>query len=894
MSKEDKSSPDIFEMVKSGVKLTPMMQQYFSIKENYKDIIVLFRMGDFYEVFFDDAIKASRILNIALTYRGKIGDYKIPMAGIPHHAASTYIDRITDVGEKAAICEQIEDPKAAKGIVKRAVTLVVSPGMPYDIEKIRVKDNKFLAAGFYNEGQYTLSFIDFTTGEFFGLNVSNENEFIDQLKLYAPQEFISSFDQWKDHSDILSFINADQFLHSSIGEEYFQEKYSALYIEKLIPAYKRDKILNSNHNALSTIGGLSYYICSTQSLETVDHVRPYKLLNNENHMKATQPTLVGLEILPKTREHYKNSILGFCDRTKTSMGSRYLRQIFLAPLKDKTEIESRFDGIDYFLNNISTVEDLRSEMATIRDVDRIMAKITTKRANGADLCNLATAFDFYFNALVLLKNFPTSILAPLSKTQTTMIQKLSKNIQTTINDEIGANLNKGNLIKQGANKERDKLAHVAYNASEAILNLEKRFREETGISNLKIKSNNVAGYFIEVSKANSSKMPERFQRRQTLVNCERYISTELNELEKDIIAAKEKLQKLERKIFDDIIVEITKDNVAVTNICESIASLDVFQSLAWVAYQEEFTRPIISDKKVLNIQGAFHPLIKKNIKDQFVTHNMLLDDHCYFALITGPNMAGKTTVMREMAIIQFLTQIGSFVPAGKVEIGLCDYLFSRLGAHDDIIKGQSTFMVEMTETAEILRHATENSLIILDEIGRGTSTYDGMSIAWSLVEHFIHEIKARTLFSTHYHELIDLVDGLGMAKNLTVKTEKVKGKVQFLYELIEEGAAQSFGLNVAELAGLPKNILKRSREILDKLEENSTSNVAFDELNNKTPQTLNADQMSFFMTNPAVQTEIPEYLTKLEDELGKMDVHNMTPLQAINKLNEIKVKYLEH
>lgn len=879
----------IFDIAKSGIKLTPMMEQYLEIKEQYKDTLLLFRMGDFYELFFDDAKDASRILNIALTHRGKLGDHPIPMAGIPHHAASAYIDKITALGMKAAICEQVEDPKAAKGIVKRAVTQVVSPGMPYDLEKIQQTENKFIAAGFIHNKQYTLSFLDFTTGEFFGLNAKDAEDFIEQIRLYNPQEFITYLGQYDNKSKITEFLDPDRFLITNISKEYFEEKFSGDYIKRLIPSYKRDQILKQNPNVIATIGAISYYVCSTQSLEKVDHIKPFKLQNNEESLKVTQPTLVGLEIFPKSRDQYKESLLGHVDKTKTSLGSRYLKQLFLKPLKNLDAINQRLDAIEFFASDLNTLESLREELTIIRDIDRIMAKISTGKANGADLLNLANSIQFALNKADTFKKLPEGFLPKIEKKEIETANNLSINILNTINDEIGASLDKGNLIKPGSNPQRDKLAKVAFHAADAVLELEKNYREKTGISNLKIKSNNVAGYFIEISKSHVKKVPKDFQRRQTLVNSERYLSPELEDLEKDIVTAKDKLFKLERKIFDEIILNIIQNNKTINDVAKLIATVDVFQGFAWLQLQENFVRPeVLNNRKVLNIKGAFHPLIKKNIKDKFVAHDLMLDESIFFGLVTGPNMAGKTTVMREMAIIQLLAQVGSFVPATSAQLSICDYIFSRLGASDDIIKGQSTFMVEMTETAEILRHATENSLIILDEIGRGTSTFDGMSIAWSLVEYFIKDIKAKTLFSTHYHELIDLIDTLPNGKNLTVRTEMINGKVQFLYELIEKGAAQSFGINVAELAGLPKKVLKRSKEILQRIESASHGQNLIDHIHGKE---IDLNQLSIFdmdAGNPVTDKEIPQHLLKLEKEIEEIDLFNMTPIQALNKLNDIQ------
>lgn len=876
------SNKTLEEIVKEGVKLTPMMEQYYSIRQQYPGILLMFRMGDFYEVFFEDAKNASKLLNISLTHRGKLGDYPIPMAGMPHHAASTYIDRLTALGMKVAICEQIEDPKMAKGIVKRAVTQVVSPGMPYDLDKSSQKENSYMASAIKTNDVFYLTLVDYTTGDFFGLSLKTEDDLVEKLSIYKPKEFITYLGQWDQYQKVLAYINLDSVLKTHLSEDYFLEKYTGLYIEKLIPTYKRDEVLKLNDGIINPIGALSYYICSTQSVEEASHFRPFQMINSEDDMKITYPTLVGLEIFPKNRDQYKASILGFLDHTQTSMGTRKLKSVFQSPLRDKKMIQDRFDTIEFFLENHQVLEDIRDELSDIRDLERIMAKVSTGKVNGGDLINLAKANQHYNSIIKELKKLPKGLIPSFSKKEKEALLSLEEKIFKTINDEIGANLDKGNLIKSGCHKERDRLAKLNTNAIDSLMELEARYREETGIPNLKVKYNNVAGYFIEVSKSHTKKVPDIFIRRQTLVNSERYQSPELAEFEKEMITAKDKLHKLERKIFDDIVNDVILVAPTILNLAHAISMIDVYQSFAFAAFEEDFKRPnIVPGKKVITIKEGWHPLIKASIKDQFVKHNIHLDEDKYFGLITGPNMAGKTTVMREVAIIQFLTQVGCYVPAEYAEVGLCDYIFSRLGASDDIIKGQSTFMVEMSETAEIIRHATNESLIILDEIGRGTSTYDGLSIAWSLVEYFVNKTKALTLFSTHYHELIDLVNTLKPAKNLTVKTVNENGNVQFLYQLIEEGAGQSFGIHVAKLAGLPNEILRRSSQILSKLEKNH--NHANDVLN---IDPKNKDQLDMFSVEPEVIFE--DTSNPILEELEKLDILNMTPIQALVKLHEMK------
>jgi len=878
---------DLQKIIDSGTKLTPMMDQYYQIKKNYSETLLLFRMGDFYEVFFEDAKTTARLLNITLTHRGKIGDTPIPMAGIPHHAASTYIDRLTNLGLKVAICEQIENPKDAQGIVKRAVTQVVSPGMPFDLEKTSAHEHRFMVSAAIEGHFYYLVALDFTTGEFLGFKLNSFEDFIETLRLLSPKEFISfmgQFNEIPNEENLNTVISHGGILKTLLSEEYFKKEFTEIYIERLIPSFKRDKILNEEKSILNAIGALSYYIASTQKIESFIHIRPFKFIGDQGVLKVTLPTLTGLEILPKSRETYAQSLLGFFDKTLTAMGARKLKTFFTSPLKNLTEILERQNIIESFIANDGTRHNLKNELSKIRDIERILAKLSMGKALSSDLLNLAIAVNAYEEIqkdLDVLK-----IKSVISKKDFQNLKDLALNILNTLNDEIGASLEKGNLIKFGVNKTRDKLVKLHTNVAEELIEMENRLKEKTGILKLRIKSNNVNGFFIEVSKGSTNKVPKDFERRQTLVNAERYVTKELEELEKETLSAKGKLERLEREIFNELILKASEFSSFLLKMSDHIATLDAYLSFSIVAINENFSKPqFYPNKKILRIKNGFHPLIKANIKDQFVCHDINLDENVFFGLITGPNMAGKTTVMREVAIIQLLAQIGSFVPCEKAELSLCDFLFSRLGASDDILKGHSTFMVEMAETAEILRHATDKSLIILDEVGRGTSTYDGLSIAWSLVEHFIANVKAITLFATHYHELIDLAEKNPHAKNLTVETVNHKGNVQFLYRLIERGASQSFGIYVAKLSGVPHNVLKRAEDILKSLEEHHQINVGIIEEENESPK---GSQLSFFEKNETPLIQIPEYLKNVEEEISKIDISKMTPLDALIKLNSIK------
>lgn len=874
-------NPTLKELVDSGVKLTPMMEQYWAVKKQYPGILLFFRMGDFYEMFFEDAREVARLLNISLTVRGKLGETPIPMAGIPHHAAAAYLDRLAQMGMKVVICEQLENPKEVKGIVKRGVTQIVSPAVPYDLDRAGSLDNKFIAAAHQDEKGFLLCLLDFTTGDFFGFSLANIEELIEQLMIYQPKEFISMLGQWEHSPQIEETLTHLDVLRTHLSSEWFEAKHSATYLEKLIPGYQRDGILAERSSILSPLGALSWYVLSTQNIEKLGHIRPFRLINNEDAMKVTWATLRGLEIFPRDPSEWQNSLIGFMDRTKCSMGARHLKYFFQTPLKDLAQINKRQELLASLMQKPELLKAWREVLADVRDIDRIMAKASTKKANAGDLINLAKTLDIHSQMEKLAQAELNRFFPALGKRDQEKLQSLAQEITKLINDELGASSEKGNLIKPGNHKERDRLARLAASASDELLALENRYRASTGITNLKVKSNNLAGFFIEVSNSHLTKVPKSFQRKQTLTNGERFQTEELAKLEVDITSAQERLSRLERELFDGLLSRVMELAPLILEVAKRIAQMDVYQSLAWVSLQEGFTRPELSESRIVEIKGAWHPLIRANIKDRFVTHNVSLTPERSFALITGPNMAGKTTVMREVAIIQYLAQLGAWVPATHATLGVRDYLFSRLGASDDIIRGQSTFMVEMSETAEILRHATSDSLIILDEIGRGTSTYDGLSIAWALVEWFATKLKSLTLFATHYHELIELVDTLPSGKNLTVRTESHKGKVQFLYELIEAGATQSFGIHVAELAGLPKDILKRARDILGKLEEQHRDHSLVEK--------VDPPQLSLFQVQ-----EIPPHLMELERRLKEIDVLNLTPLQALQTLHEMKTQALSH
>ncbi|MBP9673541.1 MAG: DNA mismatch repair protein MutS [Bacteriovoracaceae bacterium] len=859
---------DLQKIIELGIKLTPMIEQYVTIKKKYPDTLLLFRMGDFYELFFEDAVIASQILNITLTHRGKIADHPIPMAGIPHHAAGNYIDRITRLGRKAVICDQIEDPKMAQGLVKRAVTQIVSPCLPFDLDKTSAGERHFIAAGTVHADKFYITLLDFTTGDFLGINVDSEKDFLETLNLYSPKEFLSSLGQWEEYPLIQACLQQEHFLTTYLSQEFFSAEHHTHVIEKLIPHFRRDAIIQMHPFILSPISALSYYIHSTRNLEKLYHIKPFRFTKDKELLRVSYSSLMGLEILPRNEKNYHNSLMGHMDYTKSALGRRAFKKLFETPSLDQKLIENRQKVVEILYQSKNILDEIRLELSHVLDVERILAKLSTGKCAPSDSLNLAKTILAFFSTQKYLEpiksSIPKDVFPHFTKEELLTLKKLAEKIKDTINSELGASFEKGNLICAGVSPERDRLAKLSHHSHQELIELENKYRTLTQITTLKIRSNNISGYYVEIPRSQMAKIPSSFQRKQTLVNNERYTTDELSNYEHEVVLAGQKLQKIEQEIFEDILNDIKGSDTLLQKTSLYLSLLDVFASLSFVAWQEQWVKPQIESKQIFDVVESWHPLIKKQIKDLFVPHSITLNQKQNFILITGPNMAGKTTVMREVAIIQFLTHIGSFVPAKSARVSLCDYLFSRLGASDDITQGHSTFMVEMAETAEILRHATPQSLIILDEIGRGTSTYDGLSIAWALVEYITKNIKAFTLFATHYHELIEVVDEIPHAKNFTVETISTNDDVKFLYRFIEGGATQSFGIHVAKLAGLPHELLNRAKEILPLLEHHGFSNNSYQE------------KISAINKYP------------LEEELRNLNINSLTPLEALNKLQELQ------
>lgn len=860
-------------LIKQGAKLTPMMEQFHHIKIQYREALLFFRMGDFFELFFEDAILAAKYLNITLTTRGQILETSIPMAGIPHHAAANYVDKLTSIGLRIVICDQIENPKLAKGIVKRAVVQICSPGLPFDIDRSHGLDQHFVASAFFEKNSWNLAFVDFVHGDFFVIDCTSKQQVFDYLKLYRPKEFLTYLGQFNENQDWEQLWDQINTTPTYISEEYFNAKNTITYQEKVAPYLSYDQLLKNSPGARNIVQVLCYYLHVTQKIETATNLKKLRWIRPSEFMSVNNQTLIGLEILPKHQDQYRQSLLGWCDHTKTSMGYRTLKEWFSYPLKNLEQITWRQTQIQTWMKDWSALQNVRNLLEHCRDIHRILAKSSSGKISASDMINLSKSF-FIGQEIQLLYPMMFNDF-PLKQEIIDILEIQSNEIRQAINEEVGANLDKGNLFKLGYNEERDSLAKIHITINAKIQKLEIKLKDKyPGLNSLRIKSNNISGHYIELSKGQAKQAPKDFERLQTLTNVERYLSPELKKIEDELMRAKDRLFEIDIELFKKFQEGISATTQYWLALAKWLSTLDVFQSFAFLAEKENLILPTFVHDQNLILKGLWHPLLKERLKDQLITHDISFNEEKYFALITGPNMAGKTTVMREVALCSFLAQIGSLVPSALAELPLFDALFSRLGANDDILNGQSTFMIEMSEASDILRNATNRSLILIDEIGRGTSTHDGLSIAQAILEYICQDIRAITLFSTHYHELIHIAENTPGAKNLTIKTE-VKGKdVKFLYEIIAGGAKESFGLHVAKLAGIPKKILNNANTILNCLEKNIP-------IKNNQPEEFQLELLNLIEDSSNQQQDVIKKIQMLE-------LDHLTPMQALIELKEIQ------
>lgn len=862
------------------VKCTPMMEQYLQIKDKYKYCLLFYRLGDFYELFFDDALIASRELEITLTGKDCGMAERAPMCGVPFHSADGYIAKLVEKGYKVAICEQVEDPKKAKGIVKRDVVRIITPGTVLDTNVLDEGKNNYIMCLYESGRGYGIAVCDVSTGEFLttSLHGGEENKVIDEIARFTPAELISGSG--------LTF--GDRI------EQVFELK--ANFVEDKSFDFSACDVCLCNHFKTINLGGfgidddplcvcacgaLMQYLIETQK-NGLNHITSIKKYTSNKYMVLDISSRRNLELTSTIRDKgKKGSLLWVLDKTKTAMGARLLRSWIEQPLTDREEIQKRLDAVGAIKDRVFEREDLKELLNTVYDIERLMGRVIYGSANARDLVALKVSFENLPHIKRMLNGFDSGYTAELSD-KTDTLEDLYKLIEVSIADAPPFSVREGDIIKEGANGEVDRLRSAKKDGSKWLMELEAKEKELTGIKNLKIRFNKVFGYYIEVTNGNRDLVPDRYIRKQTLVNCERYITPELKEIEDTIINAEEKLNDLEYELFSQVRKTVASNVERIQKTASAVAVCDVLQAFAEVAEKNNYVKPSIDTSGELDIKNGRHPVVEQVMKNErFIPNDVELNTaDNRLAIITGPNMAGKSTYMRQTALLVLMAQIGSFVPADSARIGITDRIFTRVGASDDLATGQSTFMVEMIEVANILNNASKNSLLILDEIGRGTSTFDGLSIAWAVLEHISLKIGARTLFATHYHELTELEGKVEGVRNYCVSVKEQGDDVIFLRRIIRGGTDRSYGVHVARLAGVPDCVTGRADEILKMLGQYNISAGAADYVN---------QEEDFEYTMKAPKKEELRF-SEIGSEISRLDVDTLSPLEALNKLYELKEK----
>lgn len=874
-------------------ELTPMMQQYLETKKEYQDCILFYRLGDFYEMFFDDALIASKELEITLTGKSCGQEERAPMCGIPYHAVDSYLNKMVSKGYKVAICEQVEDPKIAKGIVKREVIRIATPGTNLNIQALDDTKNNYLICVSYFPGKIGMSVADVTTGDYYLTEVEDIRRLQDEINKYAPSEIICNeqfFVSGYDIEDLKTRLNVSVY---SLSPHYFDEENCRKNLMKHFRVNTLKGLgIEDFPVGLIAAGALLQYLYETQktSLSHFTHIYPYL---TSKYMLLDSSTRRNLELIETLREKQKKgSLLGVLDRTKTAMGGRLLRKYIEQPLIDKDKIEQRLDAVENLCKQSVDREELREYLNTIYDLERLLGKVSYKTANPRDLIAFRNSLAVLPSIRTVLGDFDAPLLQEIRE-NLDPLKDIYQLIEDAIVEEPPIAIKEGGIIKEGFNETIDSLKKAKTDGKNWLAALEEEDRERTGIRNLRIKYNKVFGYYFEVTNSYKDQVPEDYVRKQTLANAERYTTPRLKELEDNILNAEDKLFTLEYDLYCEIRDAIAKEVERIQKTARAIARLDVFTSLSFVAEHNQYVRPALNEKGVIDIKEGRHPVVEQMIQnDMFISNDTHLDNqkHC-IAVITGPNMAGKSTYMRQVALIVLLTQIGSFVPAKKADVGIVDRIFTRVGASDDLASGQSTFMVEMNEVANILRNATPNSLLVLDEIGRGTSTFDGLSIAWAVIEHISNRkiLGAKTLFATHYHELTELEGKMDNVNNYCIAVKEKGDDIVFLRKIVKGGADKSYGIQVAKLAGVPEMVIDRAKEIVEQLSDNDiTEKVQNIEVNVKGEKhkpvkydEVDLEQISLFDT---VKDE------DIIQELQEIDVSNLTPVDALNTLYRLQNK----
>ena len=862
----------------NDVVLTPMMKQFFELKAKHPDAIMLFRCGDFYETYSEDAVVASEILGITLTKRANGQGKSVEMAGFPHHALDTYLPKLIRAGKRVAICDQLEDPKLTKKLVKRGITELVTPGVAINDNVLSYKENNFLAAVHFGKSACGVAFLDISTGEF--LTAEGPFDYVDKLlNNFAPKEIL--FERGKRGMFEGNFGN--KFFTFELEDWVFTETSSR---EKLLKHFetKNLKGFGVEHlkNGIIASGAILQYLDMTQHYQ-IGHITSLSRIEEDRYVRLDKFTVRSLELLGSMNDG-GTSLLDVIDKTISPMGARLLKRWVVFPLKDEKPINERLDVVEYFFREPDFKEFIEEKMHLIGDLERIVSKAAVGRISPREVVQLKVALQAIEPIRNACLNADNDSLRRIGE-QLNLCLNIREKIAKEIKNDPPLLVNKGGVIADGVSEELDELRRIAFSGKDYLLQLQQRESDQTGIPSLKIAYNNVFGYYIEVRNAHKDKVPAEWIRKQTLVNAERYITQELKEYEEKILGAEDKIMALETKLYNDLVLSLAEYIPAIQINANQIARLDCLLAFANVAEANKYNRPIVEDSDVLDIKQGRHPVIEKQLPvgEKYIANDVYLDtDSQQIIIITGPNMAGKSALLRQTALITLLAQIGCFVPAESARIGMVDKIFTRVGASDNISVGESTFMVEMNEAADILNNLSPRSLVLFDELGRGTSTYDGISIAWAIVEH-IHEhprAKARTLFATHYHELNEMEKSFKRIKNYNVSVKEVDNKVIFLRKLERGGSEHSFGIHVAKMAGMPKSIVKRANDILHQLEkDNRQQGIA--KPTAEIASGRDGMQLSFFQLDDPV-------LCQVRDEILNLDVNNLTPLEALNKLNDIK------
>ena len=876
-------------------ELTPMMKQYMETKSQYQDCILFYRLGDFYEMFFEDALTASRELEITLTGKNCGQEEKAPMCGVPYHAVEGYLNRLVAKGYKVAICEQVEDPKTTKGIVKREVVRIVTPGTNLDTQALDETKNNYIMCIVYIADKYGVSVADISTGDYFVTEIPDSAKLLDEIYRFSPSEIICNEAFYMSGVDMDGMKDRLGITIYSLESWYFDDEVCR---KKLLEHFEVSSFaglgLADYDCGIISAGALLQYLLETQknSLSNLTHITPYAA---GKFMMIDSSTRRNLELCETLREKQKRgSLLWVLDKTKTAMGARTLRKYVEQPLIDKTEIIRRLDAVQELKEQAISREEIREYLSPVYDLERLITKIAYGSANPRDLTAFRSSLEMLPALLYILQEMKAELLKDLA-VDLDPLEDLCILVKKAIREDPPIAMKEGNIINDGYNEEVDKLRRAKSDGKDWLAKLENDEREKTGIKNLKIKYNKVFGYYLEVTNSYKEMVPEYYTRKQTLANAERYITPELKELEDMILGAEDKLYALEYELYSEVRDLIASQIERIQKTAKAVAALDAFASLALVAERNNYVRPKINEKGVIDIKEGRHPVVERMIPNEmFISNDTYLDDKKHrISIITGPNMAGKSTYMRQTALIALMAQIGSFVPAKSANIGLSDRIFTRVGASDDLASGQSTFMVEMTEVANILRNATSKSLLILDEIGRGTSTFDGLSIAWAVIEYISDSrlLGAKTLFATHYHELTDLEGKIDNVNKYCIAVKEKGDDIVFLRKIVKGGADKSYGIQVAKLAGVPELVIGRAKEIVEELsDEDITARVSEiaskERVVKKKPKVKKYDdvdiaQMSLFDT---VKDD------DVLEELKNLDVGNMTPIDALNTIYRLQNK----